>query len=108
MAHHEGPVVNAPEQWLLEEGVNQWSGERSLPLWLADRDWYGLNARSNARAVEAGLALRALHVTLADILTSELPLTSADKLGSGLTDAEETYLLDKLSSQTLTNTSNSL
>jgi nucleoside-diphosphate-sugar epimerase len=108
VAHHEGPVVNAPEQWLLEQGVNQWSGERSLPLWLADRDSYGLNARSNARAVEAGLALRALHNTLADILTSEPPLTSADKLGAGLTDAEETHLLDKLSSQTITNTSNSL
>ena len=108
VAHHEGPVVTAPEHWLLEQGVNQWSGERSLLLWLADRDWYGLNARSNTRAVEAGLALRALHNTLADILTSEPPLTSADKLGSGLTDAEETHLLDKLSSQTVTNTSNSL
>lgn len=108
VAHHAGPVVQAPEQWLLEQGVNQWSGERSLPLWLADREWYGLNARSNRRAVEAGLALRPLHDTLADILTSELPLSSADKLGSGLTDAEELYLLDKLSRQTATNNSNLL
>jgi len=108
VAHHEGPVVHAPEQWLLEQGVNQWSGERSLPLWLADRDWYGLNARSNRRAVEAGLALRALHTTLADILTSELPLSSADKPASGLTNAEEAHLLDKLISQPATNTSNSL
>lgn len=97
VAHHEGPVIKAPEQWLLEQEVNQWSGERSLPLWLADHDWYGMNARSNARAVAAGLALRPLHDTLADILTDEPPLASADKRGSGLTDAEETTLLEKLS-----------
>lgn len=76
--------------------MNQWSGERSLPLWLADRGWYGMNARSNARAVEAGLALRTLQDTLGDILTNEPPLASVNDLGSGLTDAEEAELLQKL------------
>ncbi|WP_281275767.1 hypothetical protein [Arthrobacter echini] len=32
VAGHEGPVVSVPEQWLLEQGVQQWSGQRSLPL----------------------------------------------------------------------------
>lgn len=102
VAHHDGPVIKASEQWLLEQDVNQWSGERSLPLWLADRDWYGMNARSNTRAVEAGLVLRPLHDTLADVLIDEPQLTSVDELGSGLTNVEETYLLEKLNSQIAT------
>jgi hypothetical protein len=102
VAQHEGPVIKAPEQWLLDQEVNQWSGERSMPLWLADRDWYGMNSRSNTRAVEAGLTLRPLRDTLADILVEESPLTSAGKLSSGLRDVEEINLLEKLSSDTTT------
>lgn len=102
VAHHDGPVIKAPEQWLLDQEVNQWSGDRSLPLWLADRDWYGMNARLNDRAVEAGLELRTLHDTLADVLVDEPPLTSVDKLGSGLTDMDEAHLLEKLKSQAAT------
>lgn len=96
VALHDGPVIRAPEQWLLEQGVNQWSGERSLPLWLAERAWYGMNARSNARAVDAGLRLRTLHDTLADILTDEPRLASVGRLGAGLSDDEENHLLGEL------------
>jgi len=37
--------------WLADHGVSEWSGPRSMPLWLADRSWYGRNARSNERAL---------------------------------------------------------
>ena len=90
---HTGAVVAAPEKWLLERGVGQWSGERSLPLWLADRTWYGMNARSNARAVAAGLRFRPLRDTLADTLAHDVLPLAEGPLGAGLTDAEETFLL---------------
>ncbi|MFP3581123.1 NAD-dependent epimerase/dehydratase family protein [Arthrobacter sp. SIMBA_036] len=96
VAHHAGPVVTASEDWLLAQGVNPWSGKRSLPLWLADHAWYGMNARANTRAVAAGLTLRPLRDTLTDILAQEPPLTSAENRGAGLTDAEENNLLNEL------------
>lgn len=96
VAKHRGPVVAAPEQWLLRQGVKEWSGERSLPFWLADRDWYGMNARSNKRAIDAGLELRPLEDTLADISTGEPALGSGEIPRSGLANAMETGLLHTL------------
>jgi len=49
-AAHDGSIVRAPERWLADHGVGEWSGPRSMPLWLADRAWYGMNARSIERA----------------------------------------------------------
>lgn len=83
------PVL-APEQWLLERDVNQWAGPRSLPLWLADRDWYGMNARSTARAEAAGLVRRPLEETLRDSLAAGFAG------GAGLADADERELLGEL------------
>ncbi|KNC20218.1 oxidoreductase [Arthrobacter sp. RIT-PI-e] len=90
---HTGPVVAVPERWLLEQGGRQWSGERSLPLWLVDRDWYGMNARSTTRAIAAGLRLRPLRETLADTAAQDLPGVHGP-LDAGLTDDEERSLLD--------------
>ena len=39
VAGHTGPVVRADQHWLLDQGVQPWMGERSLPLWLVDPDW---------------------------------------------------------------------
>lgn len=52
---HLGSVIAAPEQWLLEQGVNEWSGERSWPFWLVDRDCYARNLLWNL-ATSSGLA----------------------------------------------------
>ena len=54
--------------WLADHGVSEWSGPRSMPLWLADRSWSGRNARSNERALAAGLELPPLSDTLAATL----------------------------------------
>lgn len=86
----ERDVVSAPEEWLVERHVAQWSGARSLPLWLADRDWYGMNARSTRRAHAAGLVCRQLEQTLADSLDG--PVVA----GAGLVDADERELLVEL------------
>ncbi|MDY0828745.1 oxidoreductase [Microbacterium sp. BG28] len=89
-AGHRGRVTVAAEDWLAERDVHEWVGPRSLPLWLRDPDWYGMNARSTERAVAAGLERRPLESTLADVLGG--PVVS----GAGLTDGEERELLAQL------------
>lgn len=91
-AGSRGELVRAAEPWLAEHAVTEWSGPRSLPLWLADPDWYGMNARSIDRALAAGLELRPLEHTVRDILAD---LTQAPH-GAGLTDDEERELLSEL------------
>ena len=51
-----GELVPAPSRWLREQGVEEFMGPRSLPLWLADPDWAGFSARSGAAASAAGLS----------------------------------------------------
>ncbi|GAB2703470.1 NAD-dependent epimerase/dehydratase family protein [Nocardia thraciensis] len=95
---HTGPILVAPQDRLLDLGVAEWSGPRSLPLWLTDRSWYGLNARPSARARQAGLSTRPLPETLADSLRWD-PGRSVDIAnGAGLTDREERELLTRLTS----------
>lgn len=94
VAGHTDDVVLAPEPWLIDQGVNEWSGPKSLPLWLHDRSWYGMNARSNARALAAGLQLRPLATTLADGLAWRMTRSApTDELPAGLTDEQEGDLL---------------
>ena len=94
-------AVPAPEAWLREQGVAEWSGSRSLPLWLQDPSWHGMNARSNARAQQAGLCLRRLDRTLADTLAWEEDAGVDRPRGAGLTRAEERGLLALLDQQDL-------
>lgn len=114
VAHHAGPVVEADEHWLLAEGVSPWAGPRSLPLWIDDRDWWGMNDRDVSRALAAGMRPRPLADTLAAILSAEraansqqtasdaggladAPRRTAAATGAGaqtgLSDADEEHLL---------------
>ncbi|HEY4225822.1 MAG TPA: NAD-dependent epimerase/dehydratase family protein [Pseudolysinimonas sp.] len=93
VAGHRGPVVRAAGSALLEQGVNEWSGPRSLPLWLADPDWYGMNSRSIDRALAAGLTLRPLADTLCDTLAWDDDHEHDGPRKAGLTDDEERELL---------------
>jgi len=91
-AGSDAAPVAAAVPWLQEKGVAEWSGPRSLPVWLSDRSWHGMNARSTARAVARGLTLRPLVETLRDGLHwRESSGTSWH--GAGLTDSEEGELL---------------
>jgi 2'-hydroxyisoflavone reductase len=96
VAGHTGPVVSADREWLLAQGVQEWMGERSLPLWLADPDWVGFNARDNSRARAAGLIVRSLQETLKDTLAWELTRDPARTRQAGLSDEDELALLDAL------------
>ena len=93
---HTGPLVSVSTEWLLEHAVQSWSGATSLPLWLDEADWYGMNARDTSRARAAGLLTRPLEETLADTLTWELSRPESGPHGAGLTDEEERNLLDAL------------
>jgi nucleoside-diphosphate-sugar epimerase len=96
IAGHTGPVVRADQQWLLDQGVQPWMGERSLPLWLVDPDWLGFNARDSSKARRVGLTTRPLEQTLADTLSWELTRPTDRPRRAGLTDNDERALLAAL------------
>lgn len=93
VAGHSGRLVAAPGQWLAAHGVQNWSGPASLPLWLDDPDWHGMNARDASRARAAGLTARPLEATLADTLAWELSRPDPGPHGAGLSDDDERRLL---------------
>ncbi len=99
VARHDGPVVAMDAQWLRARGVGEWAGPRSLPLWLSAPDWRGMNARSNQRALDAGLVLRPLEETLKAALEWEEARGPDSPRRAGLTRDEERELLAALSGQ---------
>ena len=96
VAGHTGRVIRADQRWLLSQGVQEWMGPRSMPLWLADPDWIGFNANDNSRARRAGLVTRPLHQTLADTLAWELSRPPGRTRQSGLSGDDERALLTAL------------
>jgi 2'-hydroxyisoflavone reductase len=96
VAGHNGPMVRADQQWLLDQGVQPWMGEQSLPLWLVDLKWLGFNARDSSKARRVGLSTRPLEQTLADTLRWELTRATDRPRRAGLTDNDERTLLAAL------------
>lgn len=94
VAGHTGPVVPADPQWLLDQGVRQWTGARSLPLWVADPDWRGFGSRDSGQARAAGLRTRPLEQTLADTLAWELTRDHGNARRAGLADDDERALIE--------------
>jgi 2'-hydroxyisoflavone reductase len=98
-ARSDAVVIAAPEEWLQARGVDEWSGPRSMPLWLSDRSWYGMNGRSVDNAHAAGLRHRPLVDTLRDSLQWRAAQIDHDNRGAGLSDDEERELLDELTTR---------
>jgi 2'-hydroxyisoflavone reductase len=72
VGRHTGPVVLAPDAWLLEQGVPEYMGEASMAMWLVDPKTQGWSSRSGSAALTAELRLR--HRARASLLRDVLAL----------------------------------
>ncbi|MEV7535893.1 oxidoreductase [Streptomyces hydrogenans] len=96
-AGHSGPLVKAGSAWLLEQGVEEFMGAESLPLWIVAEDWGGFQARSGAAAAAAGLRQRPRAEVIADTLAWEREQGLDRERRAGLSPEREAGLLALLS-----------
>ncbi len=80
------------QTFLIEQGVEPWSGPESVPLWLPRPDYDGMTAHDVRPSLEAGLRIRPLSETTRDTLawldtTPDAPVT-------GISLERERELLD--------------
>lgn len=93
VAGHTGPIAYVDDDWLRAQEVAEWSGPRSMPLWLADPDWFGFAGHRGEKILAHGLRPRPLAETLADLLAWEKSRPTPPPHGAGLADDEERALL---------------
>jgi nucleoside-diphosphate-sugar epimerase len=95
VAGHRDEVVWVAPEWLEEQHVEAWAGERSLPLWLPVPEYAGFMARSTAVAQRLGLQCRPLEQTLADVLEWEVRQGPGRPRKAGLSPTDEAALIAK-------------
>ena len=94
VAGHDGELVEVGPDWLEDQGVQAWSGPRSLPLWLPEPTYAGFMARHSDAAQSLGLRVRPLAETLTDTLAWELLAGPGRTRKAGLTPADEASLIE--------------
>lgn len=83
-------IRRVPAEILEREGVANWMGPKSLPLWIADPAWRNFGSMDLSAAKGQGLTSRPLAETLERTLAYEE--TRTEPRAAGLTDAEEIAL----------------
>lgn len=83
-----------PAEVLEREGVQQWMGPKSLPLWIADPEWRFFATLDTSRARSHGLRTRSLAETMARTLGYEEHRTEPRE--AGLSDEDEIALREAL------------
>ena len=90
-------LVEADDEWLIEQEVEPWAGPESLPLWLPSEEYAGFATRRNDAARRTGLRLRPLEETVGAALRWERELGLDRERRAGLSPDRERDLLRRLS-----------
>lgn len=86
-------AVRVASRWLVEQGVAEFSGPRSLPLWITDREAAGFSSRNTDAAVAAGLTWRPIEELVESTLAWERERGLGRERQAGLSPGDERELV---------------